>query len=355
MRIAIDLQATAGQTTGFGRYVHQLRSALAAVAPPDVSFRDITTIKRNLSTPKRMLWDQLGLPLAAAWRRPDVLFIPAFSAPVLWPGKLVATCHDLIGRLFPQYFSRTARAYWHSLLPAGIRHADHVLVISESTKRDVVRLLGIPPSRISVTPLAVGAAFKPITDTTLVDRVRHTYNLPRPYCVAIGTIEPRKNYPFLVDAFGVAKREDHDLVIVGKRGWDAPALDQRIRQYHMGDRVRVLEYVAEADLVPLLGGATALLFPSRYEGFGLPVLEAMACGVPVVASTASSVPEVGGEAVLYADPSDKEAWQVQIGRIITDTSLRVKLREQGLTRAATFTWHRTAQLTLEALLTVARA
>lgn len=354
MRVAIDLQATAGQTTGFGRYVHQLRSALAAVAPPEVTFQDITMVKRNLRTPQRMLWDQVGLPLAAAWRRPDVLFVPAFSAPVLWPGKLVVTCHDLIGRLFPQYFSRTARTYWHDLLPAGIRHADHVLVISESTKRDVVRLLGVAPNRISVTPLGVDPKFQPVTDAALVARVRRTYNLPRPYCIAIGTIEPRKNYPFLVDAFGVAKREDHDLVIVGKRGWDAPSLDQRIRQLHMGDRVRVLEYVAEADLVPLLASATALLFPSRYEGFGLPVLEAMACGVPVIASTASSIPEVGGEAVLYADPSDREAWQGQIGRIIADTSLRQALHAQGLQRAATFTWTRTAQLTLEALLTVAR-
>ncbi len=354
MRVAIDLQATAGQATGFGRYVRQVRRGLAKVAPPEVTFQDIAVVKRNLRTPQRMLWDQLGLPLVAAWRRPDVLFVPAFSAPVLWPRKLVVTCHDLIGRLFPQYFSRSARMYWHDVLPAGIRHADHVLVISESTKRDVVRLLGIQPSRISVTPLGVDAKFTPITDASLVTRIRRTYNLPRPYCIAIGTIEPRKNYPFLVDAFGVAKREDHDLVIVGKRGWDAPALDQRIRQFHMGERVRVLEYVAEEDLVPLLGGATALLFPSRYEGFGLPVLEAMACGVPVVASTASSIPEVGGEAVLYADASDKEAWQAQISRIIADTALRAKLREQGQKRAATFTWTRTAQLTLEALLTVAR-
>ena len=244
--------------------------------------------------------------------------------------------------------------YWHDLLPKSLRHATHVLTISEASKRDLVRLLDIPDHRITVTPLAADSSFKPVIDAAAFTSVRRKFNLPRPFCLAIGTIEPRKNYPFLVDAFAVAKREDHDLVIVGKRGWDAPALDQRLRQLHLGGRVHVLEYVDETELHALLGGATALLFPSRYEGFGLPVLEAMASGTPVIASTASSVPEVGGDAVLYADPNDRDAWQAQISRLLADAAMRADLRQQGLVRAATFTWRRTAQLTMDAIVRTAQ-
>ncbi len=354
MRIAIDTQATAGQATGFGRYVRNLVHALRAIAPGDVTIVEIAKVRRNLRTPTRILWDQLGLPLVAATKRPDVLFAPAFSAPVLWPGKLVVTCHDLIGRLFPNTFSRSARLYWANLLPRSMRHADHILTISETTKRDIVRLLGIPDNRITVTPLGVEPAFHPVQDAEALARVRRHYNLPRPYCIAVGTIEPRKNYPFLIDTFAVAKREDHDLVIVGKRGWDAAAVDQRVRQLHLADRVRVLEYVPEPDLVTLLSNATALLFPSRYEGFGLPVLEAMACGTPVVASTASAVPEVGGDAVLYADPADRSLWVEHMSRVIADVKLRQDLRARGLARAATFTWQQTAQRTLDAFYRVAQ-
>lgn len=355
MRIVIDSQATAGQATGFGRYVRNLVPALRAIAPPGVTFVPVTTVRKNLRTPARILWDNVGLPVVAATKRPDLLFVPAFSAPVLWPGKLVVTCHDLIGRLFPGSFSRSARFYWSHLLPRSMRHADHILTISDATKRDIVRLLGIPDSRITVTPLGVEPGFQPDTGTVRAAEVRARYRLPRPFCIAVGTIEPRKNYPFLIDAFAVSKREDHDLVIVGKRGWDARAVEQRIRQLHVDERVHVLEYVEEADLVTLLGCATALLFPSRYEGFGLPVLEAMACGTPVVATTTSSVPEVGGDAVLYADPADRQLWAAHIGRIIADAQLRADLRQRGLARAATFTWHRTAQLTLDALLRTAHA
>ncbi|MEK7570305.1 MAG: glycosyltransferase family 1 protein [Patescibacteria group bacterium] len=349
MHVAIDYQATAGQSTGFGRYVSQLLVAMERGLPPTDSIARIDVIKKNLRTPSRILWDQIGLPLAAWRKKPDVLFVPAFSSPLLWRGKLVMTSHDLIGLLFPQYFSRSARFYWHDLLPRTLRHADRIAAISEATKQDLIRLLHIPAERITVTPLAADARFCPHADAAAETAVRRKYNLPRPFCLAVGTIEPRKNLPFLVEAFSVAKRDDHDLVIVGKPGWDMEALTQRIRQLHVGERVRILEYVSEAELLTMLRMSTALLFPSRYEGFGLPVLEAMACGTPVVSSTAASLPEVGGDAVLYADPADLDAWRDHIGRIISDVGLRNSLRTKGLARAATFTWDRTAKLTLDTL------
>ncbi|MFA6042703.1 MAG: glycosyltransferase family 1 protein [Patescibacteria group bacterium] len=354
MRVSIDCQALAGKQTGFGTYLSQLLPALRHVAGPDDVFQEIRSIVKDLRTPSRMFWDQVRLPLVAMRQRPDVLFVPAFTAPLLWRGKLVVTCHDVIGMIFPQYFSKSAQLYWKTLLPASLRHADHVLTVSTASKRDIVRLVGIPESRITVTPLAAKKVFQPQSNPALLTQVRRTYNLPRPFCLAVGTIEPRKNLPFLIETFATAKRESHDLVIVGKRGWDAPQVDQRIRQLHLGDRVHILEYVAEAEVVQLMAGATALLFPSRYEGFGLPVLEAMASGTPVVASTSSSIPEVAGDAVLYADPSDMDAWRSHIGNVINDSFLRAKLRANGLQRAKQFTWENTAQRTLAVFHTVCK-
>ncbi|MFA6588362.1 MAG: glycosyltransferase family 1 protein [Patescibacteria group bacterium] len=347
MRIVIDTQATAGQATGFGRYVEQILKALKKIAPADVKISEIRVIKNNLRTPARILWDQVGLPITATFKRPDILFVPAFSAPVLWPGKMVVACHDLIGRLFPENFSKSAKFYWHDLLPKALKYADQVITISNSSKKDIVRLLGIPESKVSVTPLAADPKFKLCKDEKEKIRVKRQYNLPRPFFLAVGTIEPRKNLPFLVEAFARSKRQDHDLVIVGKKGWDTQSLERTIQQLHLIDRVKILEYVTEPDLVVLYSLATALLFPSLYEGFGLPILEAMACGLPVIASTASSIPEVAGEAALYADPKDMEAWQSQISRIIIDASLRNNLNTKGLARAKEFTWENTALRTLE--------
>ena len=205
----------------------------------------------------------------------------------------------------------------------------------------------IPESKVSVTPLAADPKFRPCQDQNEITRIKRTYNLPRPFCLAVGTIEPRKNLPFLVEAFARSKRNDHDLVIVGKKGWDTETLERNIQKLHLNERIKILEYVPEEDLVVILSSATALLFPSLYEGFGLPILEAMACGAPVVASTASSVPEVAGEAALYADPKDFSAWQAQISRVIADPNLRQVLRSKGLARAKSFTWENAALRTLE--------
>jgi glycosyltransferase involved in cell wall biosynthesis len=347
MRVSVDCQAVVGQQTGFGTYLSQLLVALKRVAPPEVVIREVYKVKGGLRTPTRILWDQVGLPFYAAVQRPEVLFIPAFSVPRLWPGKIVATCHDLIGMQFPQYFSHSAQLYWSRLQPQSMRHADQLLTISNATKRDIVRLLNYPESKITVTPLAPKPIFTPARNIDAITRIRRAHNFPRPYCLAVGTIEPRKNIAFLIEAFSTAKRDDQDLVIVGKRGWDWPVVEQRIRQLHLQDRVKILEYVTEDDLVHIYAGATALLFPSRYEGFGLPVLEAMASGIPVIASTASSIPEVGGEAALYANPSDHEEWRQQISRIIGDPKLRADLSQRGIAHARGFTWINTAQRTLE--------
>lgn len=347
MKIAIDMQATAGQATGFGRYVSQITKSLKLVAPPDISFLEINKVKKNLRTPTRIIWDQIGLPLTAAVKHPDLLFVPAFSAPLIWPGKMIVTCHDLIGSLFPENFSRSAKLYWHDLLPYSLKRADQIITISESTKKDIIRLTGISEVKIAVIPLATDEIFKPCEDLQLVDKVKKTFQLNKPYCLAVGTIEPRKNLPFLVEAFAHAKSADYDLVIVGKKGWDMGKLYQTIQQSHLRDRVKILEYVPESDLPILYSAATALLFPSLYEGFGLPILEAMACGTPVIASTASSIPEVGGEAILYADPKDSLAWSDNISQILNDRTKRQNLRALGLKRAQQFSWERTARATLK--------
>ncbi len=206
---------------------------------------------------------------------------------------MVLTVHDLIGMLFPRNLPPVARFYWSRWLPRSIRWADRIIADSEHTRRDICRLMGIADERIAVIPLGVGAEFHPIDDRAQLESVRSQYGLPDQFVLYLGTLEPRKGIDTLIRSYGeIAPHVAHHLVIAGKRGWYTEPLFELARELGIEDRVRFTDYIPHDHLPALLNLADLFVFPSRYEGFGLPPLEAMACGTPVITSNASSLPEV---------------------------------------------------------------
>ena len=261
----------------------------------------------------------------------------------------VVTCYDLIPLIYPQYFTATQRLIFRTAHWLALRTARVTLAISEATKNDLVRFFHIDPLRVVVTPLAADAHFQPPSHAD-VDRVRQQHALPDRYVLYFGSNKPHKNLPRLVQAFAQAGIRDQGtgigLVIAGH--WDEryPEAKQSVEQLNLKDRVRFIGPVKDVDLPELYGGAELLVFPSEYEGFGLPVLEAMACGAPVVCSNRSSLPEVAGDAALMCDPHDVESLARTIEQAVIDRNLRSTLAQRSLARAAQFSWEQTAQHTL---------
>jgi len=308
--------------------------------------------------PSRRLWTVGRLSREVLIRPPDVLFVPAHSLPPLVRGRSVATIHDLGYLAFPDEhppatrFLRDRANRWSAL------RATRVVAISEATWRDLVRHYQTPPGKIDVVHHGLDPAFRPIRDRARLDAVRARYGLDQPYLIFVGTLQPRKNLERLLLAFdrvvGRAPRP-LQLALVGKIGWQEERFRRALARMRAPERVRVLGYVPDADLPTLLSGALALAFPSLYEGFGLPALEAMACGAPVLASSTSSLPEVVGDAGLLVDPLDVDAIADGLERLVSDPDLRATLTARGLQRAAGFTWERAARATLAVLRNAAGA
>lgn len=261
--------------------------------------------------------------------------------------RTVLTVHDLIFERFPQYHRLKNYLYLHTAMPLFCRRADALIAISEATKRDLVNLYHIPPERIVVIAEAAAPHFQPQPPEE-VTRVRRRYNLPERYLLTVGTIEPRKNLARLVQASGplFAKGLAEALVIVGSRGWLEGEFFRYLAECPWRERIILPGHVADADLPALYAGAAVTIQPSLYEGFGLPILEAMACASPVCASLASSLPEVGGEAALYFDPFVVEHITEVAQRILMDRALADEMRRKGLMRAQQYSWEKTARQTL---------
>jgi len=345
-RIAIDVQTTKAAKTGLGFYVANLTRELPRVAP-EYNFQFIAPDRLgDLNMPRRLYWDQVGFPWQA--RGAELIHQPAFSTPLMTGrSKVVVTVHDLISLIYrdlpfwpTQYFCR-----W---MPFTHRFADHMIADSEATKRDIIRFLGLPEEKITVVHLASDPNFKPVTDRAKIASVMKTYHIPGPYIVHIGTLNPRKNLEFLVRVFGriAAKFPDVSLVISGNKGWYYERIVVQAEKLGLANRVILTGYVAEADAPVLLGGAEAMTFPSLYEGFGLPPLEAMASSVPVISSNASSLPEVIGDAGLLVSPTDEEGWASALTDVLQQSDLRAKLVERGLRQAKKFSWEKTARETV---------
>lgn len=356
MRIALDVQSTLGRKTGIGLYTANLLTALRRVAPQHDYVELAWGRTQELRTDQRLRWQQMVVPNRARAAHADVLHVPGFDAPWWKPCPVILTVHDLIGMLFPHNLPPVARFYWSRWLPWSVRRADHIIADSEHTRRDIICLMHIPAERIIVIPLGVDASFRPLEDRSLLNALRKKYALPSDIILYLGTLEPRKGLDTLVAAYAaLADRVPHALVIAGKRGWYTEPLFRQVRELGLEARVHFTDYIPDADMSGLLNLAQVFVFPSRYEGFGLPPLEAMACGTPVIASNASSLPEVVGDAGLQVPPDDVAALARAIQRLIADADLRARLRAAGLARAATFTWEETARRTVEVYEEVAYA
>lgn len=349
MKIAIDAQTTLGQKTGFGFYVKNLVDALAKVDPEDKYILIKPQTEKDFSTVKRFVWDQFIFPGLAKKAKVELLHQPCFSAPIFYSGKVIATCHDLISVFFPENLPLASRLFYSRWMPFSYRKAMLIIASSEHTKRDIMSLLNIPESRIRVVHLAVSADFKPVESRNKISQTQNKYGTGKKYLLHVGTLEPRKNLEFLVKSFALAYREgiEENLVITGKKGWYFDGLFELVKKLHLEKKVIFTGYVEEKDLPALYSGATAFLFPSLYEGFGFPPLEAMACGTPVISSSTSSLPEVVGSAGILLPPKDERLWAKNIIKIVRDVKLAKTLRDLGLRQAAKFTWENTARKTIE--------
>ena len=295
---------------------------------------------------RRVGWEQTALPIEALRARVDLLHGMAFSLPVLSPCRTVVTLFDMSFALFPAYHPRGRRVYLSLMTRLSVRTARRVIAISDSTRHDICRLLGVGESRVVVIPLGVNDRFQPLAEAEC-EAFRDRQGIGR-YVFFQGTIEPRKNLLRLVRAYSRLRQDGrltHKLVLGGAPGWGYEALLAEIERLGLREDVILLGYVAPEEAPPWYGAADLFVYPSLYEGFGLPPLEAMACGTPVIAAASSSLPEVVGDAGLLVPPLNVDALADAMGSLLGDTERRRFLAERGLTRARSYTWTETARAT----------
>ena len=371
MRIGIDYTAAVNQGAGIGRYARQMTRALLELdreneyvlfvptASPEASRASESAIvgQANVSLARLpvseralvALWHRLRVPVPVELfsGRLDVFHSPDFAlAPVLRARTLV-TVHDLSFRRVPECFKSALLSYLNRVVPRSVARADIVLADSESTRNDAIELLRLAPERVFVVYAGVDSRFRRVTDQGLLEDVRSRYSLPGRFVLSVGTLQPRKNYVRLIEAFSrLSDVEDVSLVISGARGWLYEEIFRRVEELGLSSRVLFPGYVAEADLPALYSLSEVFAFPSLYEGFGLPPLEAMACGTPVVVSRASSLPEVVGNAGCLVDPLSVEEIAGTLHALLDSPARRADLAEQGVAQAARFTWSEAARVLL---------
>ena len=365
MHIAIDAHAVGTGLAGNETYIRNLVEALAAIDARNRYTLYVT--KRGAADSLAGRWPNFEVrrtlphtPLVRIpftfevelRRRPVDLLHVQFTAPPFAPCPVVATVHDLAFEHIPETFNRRSWMQLRLTVRRTARRAAHIITPSEYVRRDVMETYGVPAERITVTPEAAAPHFRPAAPEE-VERVRAAYGIEGDYVLAVGSIQPRKNLVRLLRAYGdLRRRRRRDklprLVIVGKRAWLYGETLRAVESEGLREHTIFTGYVSETDLPALYTGALLFVYPSFFEGFGLPPLEAMACGAPVVTGDRTSLPEVVGDAALTVDPFDADAIGRAVERLIDDDVLRATLRERGLRRAQHFTWRRTATLTLEA-------
>ena len=292
----------------------------------------------------RILWEQTIWPLAAARQRLDLLHSMAFVTPILTNRPSVVTVYDLSFLHFPDKFPRLQRNYLQGQTARSCRQAKRVITISESGRQDVHQYFHVPLDCIDVVVPGVDPVYYPRPSST-VDAFRRQNNLRKQIILHVGTLQPRKNIPLLLQALAKLGRPDVDLVLVGGKGWFYDDVYAQVIELGLKDQVHFTGYVPDEDLPLWYNAATMLAFPSAYEGFGMPVVEAMACGTPVVAARSSSIPEAGGKAALYFDPGDIDTFIDQMATVLDDTRIVNSLREKGKEQARHFSWERAGQET----------
>ncbi len=360
MRVGIDARIVYYSQAGIGQYVRRLVEGLSQMQTDEeitllLSRKDRPTWAPDgrfrlarLWTPCHNRFEQWMLPFEIALARLDLLHSPDFIPPFRRNCKSVITVHDLAFLLYP-YLLTSESARYYGQIRQAVHSTDHIIAVSESTKQDLMRLLDVPPERVTVVYEAAGPDFRPMADQALVSAVREKYGLPETFLLFVGTLEPRKNLPMLLHALHLVRERRGSvvpLVVVGRRGWLCEEVFRTTEALKLSDEVHFLGRIPREDLVRLYNAALCLVFPSMYEGFGLPALEAMACGTPVMASKVASLPEVVADAGLLVAPGDPKAWATAMEEVLDSPELRRELREKGLRRAQGFSVKRMAEETL---------
>jgi len=366
MRICLDISPALFRPAGIGRYVTDLAEALLH---NDGENEYVPFYNRAWEAPVAHPFAGLGhLSTSLAdkpWRMSVlVAHLVRLSQDHLLPGidvfhgadnllprvsriRTVFTLHDLAFRLHPETFTRLNRWYLTLMIPRFLRAADGIIADSESTKRDATRLYRVPQEKLRVVLPGVKSIFQPVRDARHLDEVRSRYALPKRFILHVGTIEPRKNLATLFEALKLLSTREVKLVMAGRKGWSCEEIFARLTRLGLEGQVVFTGFVVDDDLPALYSLAEAFAYPSLYEGFGLPPLEAMACGTPVVASNSSSLPEVVGDSAIMVAPCDVAGWKEALEGLLARAELKASLRERGLRRASRFTWEAAALKTQE--------
>lgn len=350
------------RAAGVSSYVRQLLTHLPRVRPDHsyIAFhgRDapqLSGVQSVLSAvptdrpPARVAWEQLALPLQAKGHRVDVLHGTVNVLPLLLRTPTVVTVHDLSFMRYPDRFLPAKVAYLRVAVATSVRRAGHVIAVSEHTRHDVLDLLGASADRISVVHQGVDCSFHLMSEKERERFRRRTWG-GRPYLLHVGTLEPRKNLDLLIRAFSEVRRKlgiPHALALVGGRGWMSDSLATLIAKLGLEEDVRLVGFVPAEELPLWYNCADLFAYPSAYEGFGLPVLEAMACGLPAITSASSALQELAGGACLMVEPDSEEALQEAMAQLLQKADLREQMREAGLHRARQFSWAETARKTVQ--------
>jgi glycosyltransferase involved in cell wall biosynthesis len=375
LHVTMDAGPAVHQRAGLSRYTEQLAIALQQHCASDVALQlfynrhsghTLPTLLRSLPTqtlslgqyawrlsvlasqisriPYRTL--QKRIENAALYHATEHL-LPRLSLPT------VLTVHDLIFERYPQHHKLTNRAFLRVGMPLFVRAATRIIAVSHHTAKDLNTLYGVPDAKIEVIHEGIDAKFRPATPEE-IETIRQRYSPDRPYMLMVGTLEPRKNHRLALEAMAQLKSQGypHRLLVVGGKGWLFEPISALVNSLGLADDVHFTGYVPDEELPALYSAATALIMPSLYEGFGFPILEAMACGAPVICSRASSLPELAGEAALFVDPHDASSLASAMRRIIDEPGLADALRTRGLAQASQFTWEATARQTAQLYLDV---
>lgn len=362
MRIGVDLRLPTYQMGGISQYAIYLLGGLAELAADDEflifhsrketrSFLpgDPRFARRTLWTPCHHRIERYALATELAPARLDVFHSPDFIPPAGGATRRVITVHDLTFLRYPEFLTAESRRYYNDQIRWAVEQADAISADSEATRQDLVELVGAPPERVTTIHLAANPVYTAPVSPDETAATLHEYSLQPGFILHVGTLEPRKNIPTLLRAYKRWRDETgrtNALLLVGGRGWLYDEIFAAIREQGLEESVRHVSGVSDARLAHFYRAASVLVAPSFYEGFGLPALEAMHAGCPVIASDCGSLPEVVGEAGMLLDPADDLAWTAALESVIGDEAVAVRMRAAGLVQAARFTWRKTAEATL---------
>jgi glycosyltransferase involved in cell wall biosynthesis len=366
MRIGIDATPLPSQPVGAGTYIIELVRALAELNSDHqfVVFAHHSRLSLFGDCPNQLVqwisvkdkppalrfaWEQIMLPGLANRLDLDILHSLHYTSPRKLGCASVVTFHDMTFFLYPQFHTLSKRWLFPIMIRSSARTSTAIAVVSETTRRDTIKILNVPPGKIHTTPNGISPAFRKITDSTQMDACRKKYNLPEKFILYLGTIEPRKNLPLLLRAYHqfVQENTSHPLVIAGKRGWMYDQVLETVKKLRLETSVYFTGYIAREDLPVIYNLAEVLVYPSIYEGFGLPPLEAMACGTPVIVTEISTNQEHVGEAGFYFPPEDEMALVQALRTLLNNPDLQADLSGRGRERARQFTWQNCARATLE--------